>query len=128
MRREEQPIEVIEIGSLVDRAAQKKVEGNRLVAISCAAVEGKYEVTYSFEERDHRFTNLRVVVEPGGTVPSVTPVYWGAFVYENEIHDLFGLDVTGINVDYGGHFFDTKVKHPFALTPATRPPEKTEET
>ena len=38
---------------------------------------------------------------------SVTSQYWYAFVWENEIHDLFGLNVEFIapEVDYGGKFF-----------------------
>lgn len=127
MRREEQPIEVIGIETLMDRVAAKKIEGTRLVQIGCAVVEGTNEITYSFEDRDHRLTNLRIVVEPGGTLPSITPVYWGAFVYENEIHDLYGLTVTGINVDYGGHFYATKVPFPFAAPSAANATRDSEE-
>ncbi len=105
---------------------RKKDAGNRLIAISAAAVEGVHEITYSFETPDHAFTHLRVTVEPGTPLPSITPVYWGAFVYENEIHDLYGHDVTGMNVDYGGHFYATKVAYPFraAATPKTTPAGK----
>jgi ech hydrogenase subunit D len=127
MRREEQPIEMIEIETLMERAAAKKIQGNRLVQVGCAVVEGVNEITYSFEDRDHRFTNLRIVVAPGGSLPSITPVYWGAFVYENEIHDLYGLTVMGINVDYGGHFYATKVPFPFAAPPAAKAPGDSEE-
>ena len=51
--------------------------------------------------------NLRVVVPLEGSVMSVTSQYWYAFVWENEIHDLFGLNVEFIapEVDYGGKFF-----------------------
>ena len=51
--------------------------------------------------------NLRVIVPLEGSVMSVTSQYWYAFVWENEIHDLFGLNVEFIapEVDYGGKFF-----------------------
>jgi ech hydrogenase subunit D len=128
MRREAQPIEAIEVADLLARVGERKAAGDRLVAISCAVVEGANEITYSFENRDHAFTNLRITVPPGATIPSVTPVYWGAFVYENEIHDLYGLTVTGINVDYGGHFYATKVPFPFAApTPAAAPAKEEKE-
>ncbi|HOT95232.1 MAG TPA: NADH-quinone oxidoreductase subunit C [Methanoregulaceae archaeon] len=117
MKREAQEIETIPVENLLARVGQQKTAGDRLVAISCAAIEGMYEITYSFEDRDHRFVHLRAVVEPGATVPSVTPVYWGAFVYENEIHDLYGITVSGINIDFGGHFYTTKVPFPFAASP-----------
>ena len=52
----------------------------------------------------------------GATIPSVTPSFWGAFVYETEIHDLYGITVTDMNIDFGGHFYTTKVPFPFAAT------------
>jgi ech hydrogenase subunit D len=114
MRREAQEIEEIAVADLLARVGERKTAGDRLIAISCAVVEGANEITYSFEDRDHVFRHLRIAVPPGATIPSVTPSYWGAFVYENEIHDLYGLTVTGMNVDFGGHFYATKVKYPFA--------------
>ena len=72
MKREAQEIETIGVGNLLSRVEQHKTGGDRLVAISCAAVEGTYEITYSFEDRDHRFVHLRIVVEPGATIPSDT--------------------------------------------------------
>jgi ech hydrogenase subunit D len=127
MRREPQPVEAIGVGDLLARVGERKTAGDRLVAISCAVVEGTNEITYSFEDRDHAFTNLRITVPPGATIPSITPVYWGAFVYENEIHDLYGLTVMGINVDFGGHFYATKVPFPFAAPPVANAPRDSEE-
>lgn len=126
MRREAQPIEAIEVADLLARVGERKTAGDRLIAISCAVVEGTNEITYSFENRDHAFTNLRITVPPGATIPSITPLYWGAFVYENEIHDLYGLSVEGMNVDFGGHFYATKVPYPFAAaaTPKVTPASK----
>ncbi len=116
MKREAQEIETVEVRDLLARVGERKTAGDRLVAISCAAVEGAYEITYSFEDRDHRFVHLRIVVPSGATIPSVTPSFWGAFVYENEIHDLYGITVTDMNIDFGGHFYTTKVPFPFAAT------------
>ncbi len=120
MKREAQVIEPIQVSDLLVRMSERKEVGDRMVAISCAAVGGEYEITYSFEDADHRFVHYRITVPPGASIPSVSPVYWGAFVFENEIHDLYGIDVKGINVDYNGHFFVTKVPRPYAISP---PPE-----
>ena len=43
-------------------------------------------------------------------------MYWGAFVYENEIHDLFGITVEGDQCRFKGRFHRTTVKHPFTVT------------
>jgi ech hydrogenase subunit D len=49
-------------------------------------------------------------------VPSITSVYWCAFAYENEMHDLFNVKVEGNAVDFGGKFYATKVPFPFLCT------------
>ncbi|MEN6341521.1 MAG: NADH-quinone oxidoreductase subunit C [Methanospirillum sp.] len=126
MKREAQSVEAIEVADLLARVGERKAAGDRMVAISCAVVEGTNEITYSFEDRDHRFVNLRITVPPDATIPSVTSLYWGAFVYENEIHDLYGLTVEGMNVDFGGHFYATKVPFPFAAKAAAPAKEEKE--
>lgn len=91
---------------LLGKAAQYKKDGYRMVQILCTRVPEGYELTYSFD-KDYVMENLRVVVPLVGSVMSVTSQYWYAFVWENEIHDLFGLNVEFIapEVDYGGKFF-----------------------
>jgi ech hydrogenase subunit D len=34
-------------------------------------------------------------------------------LYENEIHDLFGVPVDGLTIDFKGNFYKTAVKYPF---------------
>jgi ech hydrogenase subunit D len=36
-------------------------------------------------------------------------------LYENEIHDLFGLVVKDIAIDYGGSLYRTAIKTPFSI-------------
>ena len=95
-----------EPADLLGKAAQYKKDGYRMVQILCTRVPEGYELTYSFD-RDYVMENLRVAVPLDGSVMSVTSQYWYAFVWENEIHDLFGLKVEFIapEVDYGGKFF-----------------------
>ena len=96
----------IEATELLGRTAQYKKDGYRMVQILCTRVPEGYELTYSFD-KDYVMENLRVVVPVDGSVMSTTSQYWYAFVWENEIHDLFGLNVEFIapEVDYGGKFF-----------------------
>ena len=95
-----------EPADLLGKAAQYKKDGYLMVQILCTRVPEGYELTYSFD-KDYVMENLRVVVPLDGSVMSVTSQYWYAFVWENEIHDLFGLKVEFIapEVDYGGKFF-----------------------
>jgi ech hydrogenase subunit D len=75
-------------------------------------LDGKFELTYSFD-KDYAFTSMRVTVTPETEVQSITGVYGGAFLYENEIKELFGVKFAGINIDYNGHFYKKKIDAPF---------------
>jgi ech hydrogenase subunit D len=111
-----EPQEIILIGKndLVGRVAQLFAEGYRLVQISCTTLQSAYELNYSFD-KDYGFKNLRITVAPDEEVPSISVIYPNAFLYENEIHDLFGLSVKNIVVDYRGTLYRTAIKTPFSI-------------
>jgi ech hydrogenase subunit D len=87
MNFEQQTTTPIEVKDLLSRTEQMRKEGNRLVQIGCAKVGDLYEINYSFD-KDYVFKNFRITVRQDTKVPSVSGIYWGAFVYENEIFDL----------------------------------------
>lgn len=99
---------------LVGAVARFLAEGHRLVQIGCTTLPSGYELNYSFDKAN-RFTNLRLSVAPGEEVPSVSVVYPNAFLYENEIHDLFGVEIRNIVLDYGGTLYQTTLKVPFSV-------------
>ncbi len=105
----------IGIDELVSRTAQMKKEGCRLVQIGCTKIGDDFEINYVFD-KDFVLTDLRITVKQDSVVPSVSSVYFGAFVYENEIHDLYGITVAGMNIDFGGQFYRTTIKQPFTVT------------
>jgi len=99
---------------LVGMVAQLFAEGYRLVQIGCSTLPSAYELNYSFD-KDYRFKNLRVTAAPGEEVPSISVIYPNAFLYENEIHDLFGVVIKNINIDYRGTLYRTAIKVPFSV-------------
>ena len=111
-----EPQETTPIGKndLVGMVAQLFAEGYRLVQIGCSTLPGAYELNYSFD-KDYRFKNLRITAAPGEEVPSISVIYPNAFLYENEIHDLFGLVVKDIAIDYRGSLYRTAIKTPFSI-------------
>lgn len=113
MMKEQQNIEKVSLKELLGRVEKFKDNGYRLVIVTCAKGGSGYDLTYSFE-KDYKFESVRVNVTPEMEIPSISGIYWGAFIYENEIHDLFGLTITRINIDYKGNLYKTKVKHAFA--------------
>ena len=109
---EEQKIKTIEVDELLNRVAELKEQGYRIVQMSCTRLK-YFELNYSFD-KDMKFVNLRLNIIPGYEVNSITSIYEGAFLYENEIHDLFGVKFKHINIDYNGSLYKTAKKAPFA--------------
>jgi ech hydrogenase subunit D len=118
---EEQTLLTVDKSQIVEKAGEFFKQGFRLVAITCAAKDS-FELTYSFD-KDYKVTNLRVVLPKTDPVlPSITSAYFAAFTYENELKDLFGIDVTGLALDFKGNFYKLSMKTPFA--PQPQPPVK----
>ena len=111
---EAQEIMPVEKCDLVGIVAEFFAEGYRLVQIGCTTLSGAYELTYSFD-REYRFRCLRFTVAPDEEVPSISVIYPGAFLYENEIHDLFGVVIRHIVLDYRGTLYRTAIRTPFSV-------------
>jgi len=117
--------EIVEIGpeALLEGVRRRAEEGYRLVQIGCTREASSFQVDYSFD-REHRFVNLRVrVPAEGARLPSITGIYGCAFTYENEIHDLFGIAVSGIRIDYKGSFYRIPLAAPFNVPGAVKEPQ-----
>jgi ech hydrogenase subunit D len=109
---EKQELRTVEVGDIVKAVAEMKKQGYSLVQISPTTIGG-FELNYSFD-KDYSFVNIRVIIASDDViVPSVSEIFPNAFLYENEIHDLFGIKITGISIDYKGGFYRTTVKYPF---------------
>jgi ech hydrogenase subunit D len=112
----EQTFEPIPTEALLDRVGGLHKAGYRLVQIGATRLPEAVELTYSFD-RELSLVNLRLQVPAtAARVPSITSIYWGAFLYENELHDLFNVQVDGMAVDFHGHLYETAVKFPFGST------------
>ncbi|HJJ39533.1 MAG TPA: NADH-quinone oxidoreductase subunit C, partial [Methanocorpusculum sp.] len=71
------------------------------------------DITYSFDKELQNFRHLRLNEAEEAEIPSITPAFPGAFVYENEIHDLYGFRFKGLSIDFKGTFIRTSVPYPF---------------
>lgn len=110
----------IEKVDLLSVIMEKKNDSWRLAQICCAFVDGKYEVSYSFAF-SYEFVSYRLVVDKDEPVPSISRVYKSAIFYENEMKELFGLNVEHLKVDYDNKLYRINTETPFV------PEEKTEE-
>ena len=114
---ENRPFELLDRSQIAAKAAELERGGYRLVQM-CATIAGdNLEVLYSFD-KNYEFLNFRVLVPRNDlTIPSITESYLGAFGYENEMKELFRLNVTGLKLDYNGHFLRSKLRFEFAEAP-----------
>lgn len=107
--------EIISISSdqLLQRVKNLFQNKHRLVQISCTQNQDRYFVDYSFDD-DYHFSCLRVEISSQTPVlPSISSIYFAAFLYENELHDLFGIRFEGLVLDYGGKFYRIEAQTPF---------------
>jgi ech hydrogenase subunit D len=123
MSQTQTTFELVTPDALLARVGVMRQQGCRLVQISATRLPEQIELTYSFD-LDSRLTNLRLHVPAvDARVPSISAIYWCAFLYENEMHDLFNLQVDGMAVDFHGSLYKTAVPYPFgsAKAPAAKP-------
>lgn len=100
--------------NLLEKVSALKTQGYRIVQICSTTLKDRYELTYSFSVK-YDLINLRFSVSEGQKIPSISHIYPSAYFYENEIHDLFGVPVEFMTVDFKGGLYQTKVKTPFKI-------------
>lgn len=104
----------IELRELLNITYKMKEEGYRLVQICCTTLKDIYELNYSFAI-NYDFRNYKVKITPEDKVPSISNIFHPAFLYENEMKDLFGLDILYTDIDYKGHLYDLGKKTPYKI-------------
>jgi len=104
----------IQLDSLMGAVAIKRAAGYRFVTMTCSDLGDSYDLFYHFD-KELNLENLRLKLPKGATLPSISSEYFAAVLVENEIKDLFGIEITGLLLDYQGHFIlaDGAPKGPF---------------
>ena len=86
-------------GELLMKVMEMKSENYRLMQAHAVSIENGYELSYTFG-RDYEWITLRLVIDEAEEVPTITNIYQAAFLYENEMAELFGVKIRMISVDY----------------------------
>ena len=114
IKNAENKIVEIEHGTLLGHIMSYKTKGYRLSQICCAYSEEKIHISYSLaDDETYEYVNLRLVVDRETPVCSVTEFYPYAFLYENEMKELFGVNVQMINMDYQNKLYRINEEAPF---------------
>ena len=86
----------------------------RLSQICCAYSNEKIELSYSFaDDNTNEYIILCIVMDKDTEVCSITEFYPYAFLYENEMQELFGVNIKMINLDYNQKLYRLKDETPF---------------
>ncbi|HIW75170.1 MULTISPECIES: NADH-quinone oxidoreductase subunit C [Gordonibacter] len=111
----------IELEGILPLSAEKKAQGWRFVQIMAVNTEAGIDLIYSFM-KDGLLENYEVKgLQRDAVVPSITGDFLEAFVFENETHDLFGVTIEGIAIDFGGSFYALAQKEPMTvISPAQK--------
>lgn len=97
------------------------------------ADDGSYRLVYTFINvraaqeqiaRDGNYAIENLVVEGIDRyqeIPSISSYYPAVFPFENEAHDLFGLAITDMQVDFNGFFYQVSTAEPMSvITPEVK--------
>lgn len=111
----------IKLSALRDLAQDKYDTGWRAVQTHCVSSTHGINIVYTFE-RDGVYDNYVIHgLQKDDEVPSLQDLFLGLFPFENEAHDLFGVNVTGMILDFQGNFYDLTVKAPMTIvSPQTK--------
>lgn len=114
--------ETVRADELVALAERKRADGYRFVQMLCVNTDAGIDALYSFM-KDGTLENYTVcaIDAERESVPSITGSYLSAFPFENEAHDLFGLKVTDIAIDFAGNFYQVAMDKPMTvISPAQK--------
>jgi len=95
--------ENITLADQFEKVAALIPQGYRLVTITTVDCGDHFDIFYHFD-RNYELHNLCLALPKGTALPSITPVCSCAFAVENELQDLFGIQVTGLALDFNKHF------------------------
>ncbi|MBR0384210.1 MAG: NADH-quinone oxidoreductase subunit C [Eubacteriaceae bacterium] len=107
-------IKMIALEELLPNVLELKKGGFRVCQLCAAYINEMYELSYTFaNDGDYRLTTLRMEIPPKKEVPSMTEIFPMATFYENEMRELFGVNIQFIRMDYRDKLYRINEKTPF---------------
>ena len=123
------------IDELLSHVQALKGAGARFVQMHAERCvdDGSYRLVYTFINvraaqeqiaRDGNYAIENLVVEgidQCQEIPSISAYYPAVFPFENEAHDLFGLAITDMQIDFKGFFYQVSTAEPMSvITPEVK--------
>ena len=123
------------IDELLPHVQALKGAGARFVQMhaECCVDDGSYRLVYTFinvhaaqehiaQDGSYAIENLVVEgIDRYQGIPSISSYYPAVFPFENEVHDLFGLAITDMQIDFKGFFYQVSIAEPMSvITPEVK--------
>lgn len=123
------------IDELLPHVQALKGVGARFVQMhaECCVDDGSYRLVYTFinvraaqehiaQDGSYAIENLVVEgIDQYQEIPSISSYYPAVFPFENEAHDLFGLAITDMQIDFKGFFYQVSIAEPMSvITPEVK--------
>lgn len=123
------------IDELLSHVQALKGVGARLVQMHAErnVDDGTYRLVYTFinvraaqeqiaQDGSYAIENLVVEgIDQYQEIPSISSYYPAVFPFENEAHDLFGLAITDMQIDFKGFFYQVSTAEPMSvITPEVK--------
>ena len=107
----------IPLNELLYRVQSLKHQGFRFIQMCAETTEAGIDLLYTFydETVDNAYNLCVYGIDDQSEVPSIQGLYFAAFSYENEAHDLFGVHFANMELDFGGHFFNVAEESPMTI-------------
>ena len=126
---------IVGIDELLSHVQALKGVGARFVQMHAErnVDDGTYRLVYTFinvraaqehiaQDGSYAIENLVVEgIEQYQEIPSISSYYPAVFPFENEAHDLFGLAITDMQIDFKGFFYQVSTAEPMSvITPEVK--------
>lgn len=123
------------IDELLSHVQALKGVGARFVQMHAErkADDGTYRLVYTFinvraaqeqsaQDGSYAIENLVVEgIDQNQEIPSISSYYPAVFPFENEAHDLFGLAIADMQIDFKGFFYQVSTAEPMSvITPEVK--------
>lgn len=123
------------IDELLSHVQALKGTGARFVQMHAERCvdDGSYRLVYTFinvraaqeqiaQDGSYAIENLVVEgIDQYQEIPSISSYYPAVFPFENEAHDLFGLAITDMQIDFKGFFYQVSTAEPMSvITPEVK--------
>lgn len=125
----------VELDALLSHVQALKGSGARFVQMHAErnVDDGTYRLVYTLinvravqeqiaQDGSYAIENLVVEgIDQYQEIPSISSYYPAVFPFENEAHDLFGLAITGMQIDFKGFFYQVSTAEPMSvITPEVK--------